>query len=229
MTSDIDALKDVPDGKPVRIFLPLVNGPDHFRLNCLYKETIPPNFTLIFKPGTLPVDAIDTRQPSIISVDIGGATISLEASISEIVPPQTLKMTIQKSMSHEQLREFFRVDATTSVISKSFQTEVLNNNSKPWKLKGKTVDISGNGILALFKEKPPEDTTVRLEITIPVPEPEVIEILAHRVRTQKLKNGFYEVAYHFDDISSEDRDKIIGCCLVIQRKLLRLKVQIKDY
>ena len=50
----------------------------------------------------------------------------------------------------------------------------------------------------------------------------------HAVRAQQLHDGRYEVAYHFDDISTEDRDKIIGCCLVIQRKMLCMKVKVKE-
>jgi hypothetical protein len=69
---------------------------------------------------------------------------------------------------------------------------------------------------------------VHLEIIIPSPEPETVKVVAHPVRTHRLNDNRYEVAYHFDDISMEDRDKIIGCCLVLQRKLLRLKVQVKN-
>ncbi len=228
MTSDNDILKTIPGGKPVRVFLPLINSSEHFRSQCVYQEISPPEFKLTFKPGALPVAEIDLKKTCIISVDMGGATTSLEAVILEIAGPQTLKMAIQKSISHEQMRAFFRVDATTNVISKSFHPEVFNTDSKQWSLKGQTVDISGSGILAVFSEEPPSDAHVRLEIVIPLAEPEVVEVLAHKVRKQKMNNGLYEVAYHFDDISIEDRDKIIGCCLIIQRKLLQLKVQVKN-
>jgi hypothetical protein len=53
-------------------------------------------------------------------------------------------------------------------------------------------------------------------------------VLAHQVRVQELHDGRFEVAYHFDDITIEDRDTIIGCCLVLQRKMLRLKIDVKD-
>lgn len=228
MTSDITTLNSIPNGKPVRIFLPLSTGPNHFRTQCVYQKTSPPDFTLAFKPAALPANEIDTKQACIISVDMGGTTLSLEAVIRKIAGPQTLHLTTQKSVSHEQMREFFRVDATANVISRSFHTEVFNTNADSWSLTGQTVDISGSGILAVFAEEPPADAHVRLEITIPSVEPEIIKVLAHRVRTQKIQDGLHEVAYHFDDISIEDRDKIIGCCLVIQRKLLQLKVQVKN-
>ncbi|MGB3210532.1 MAG: PilZ domain-containing protein [Desulforhopalus sp.] len=228
MSSDIDILQNIPKGKPVRIFLPLVGRPDKVRAQCVYQETDPPKFSLIFKPGILPADDLDIQQPCIISIDMGGPTISLEAMIKKIANRQTLQMVVRKSISHEQMREFFRVDAVTSVISKSFHAELFSDNNQPWSTKGQTIDISGSGILAIFDQKPQDDQQVRLEVTIPSIEAETIKILAHQVRVQELHDGRFEVAYHFDDITTEDRDKIIGCCLVIQRKMLRLKVQVKD-
>jgi hypothetical protein len=229
MTTNTDILQNIPQGKPVRIFLPLLNRPDSVRTQGLYQKTEPPNFSLLFQPGMLPVDEIDSTKPCIVSIDMGGPTISLEAMIVEVVHPQTLRMVMRKSISHEQMREFFRVDAVTGVISKSFHTELFSTTKDPWSTEGQTADISGSGILAIFDEKPRADRPVRLEITIPSFLPETIKVLAHQVRAQQLQDGRFEVAYHFDDITTEDRDKIIGCCLIIQRKMLRLKVQIKEH
>lgn len=227
MNSDTEALKQIESGKPVRIFLPLIDDPDRVRAQCVYQETTPPKFDLLFKPGVLPTDIIDTDKSAIVSIDIGGPTLSLEANILKIANDQTLELVIQKSMSHEQMREFFRVDAVTQVISKSFHAELKKDENDAWTLEGQTVDISGSGILAVFDTPPPADKQVKLEITIPTPEPETLTVLAQAVRQQQLHDGRYEVAYHFDDISIEDRDTIIGCCLIIQRRMLRLKVQVK--
>ncbi len=227
MTTDTDILKSIPKGKPVRIFLPLLDRPEIIRAHCLYQEAEPPKFSLIFKPGILPVDALDLKMPCIISIDMGGPTISLEAMIQKIANRQTLQMKVRKSISHEQMREFFRVDTVTTVISKSFQTELFNDKNKPWSSIGQTVDISGSGLLAIFDDKPQAEQQVKLEITVPSKEKDTVIVLAHQVRMQQLHDGRFEVAYHFDEITTEDRDIIIGCCLVIQRKMLRLKVKVK--
>ncbi len=227
MTTDIETIKNIPDGKPVRIFLPLQGGPERYRTQCVFQKSDPPHFSLLFKPGVLPVEDIALGQQSIINIDMGGSTISLEAKTEEITNPQTLHMLIEKTITHEQMREFFRVDATTDIISKSFHTQLLGNKKEPWSMEGKTVDISGSGILAIFPEQSPADRQIRLLITLPSVEQETISVLAHQVRGQKLGDRLFEVAYHFDDISTEDRDKIIGCCLDIQRKLLRLQVQVR--
>ena len=228
MSIETNPLEQIQNGKPVRIFIPLINRPDRIRAQCIYQQTSPPKFSLIFKPGILPVEDIDTSKSAIINVDMGGPTVSLEANILNIANSQTLDMVIQKSINHEQMREFFRVDAVTKVISKSFETSVFDNESETQATQGQTVDISGSGILAIFKEKPPQTEHIRLEIAVPAAETETISVFAHQVRVQELHDGRYEVAYHFDDISDEDRDSIIGTCLVLQRQMLRLKVQVKN-
>jgi hypothetical protein len=228
MTPGKDIIENIPDEKPVRIFIPLQNSLERYRIQGVYQRSTPPRFNLLFKAGALPIEAIDQQKPCIVNVDLGGPSLSVEAMISEIVDPQQLKMIVQKSISHEQMREFFRVDASASVISSSFRPEFFGEQDTPWSMKGTTIDISGSGILASFATPPPMDSQIRLEITLPTPVPETISLIAHPVRKQKISDNQYDVAYHFDDISTEDRDKIIGCCLLMQRRLLRLKVKVKD-
>lgn len=228
MASDIDLLEKIPDSKPVRVFLPLKNITERYRLQGVYQKSVSPVFSLFFQPGALPVNDIDVSQACIINIDMGGPSISLEATITEVTNPQHLVMSAIKSMNHDQLREFFRVDAVTSVIGRSFRPKARGKDDEDWSLQGETIDISGSGILASFAEKPPRENLIRLEISLPTDMPEVITTLARPIRTVKTADDRYDVAFHFDDISTEDRDKIIGCCLEIQRRLLRLKVKVKD-
>ena len=229
MTVEKDIIENIPDAKPVRIFIPLKNALERYRMQGVYQKSTPPRFTLLFKAGSLPIDSIDILKPCIVNVDMGGPSISVEAMISDIAYSQQLDMIVRKSISHDQMREFFRVDAIESVISSSFHPEFFGDQDTPWSMLGTTIDISGSGILASFTSPPPQDSQTRLEISLPTPKPETIKVIAHPVRIQKISDNHFEVAYHFDDISVEDRDKIIGCCLLIQRRLLRLKVKVKDF
>ena len=229
MTVEKDIIENIPDAKPVRIFIPLKNALERYRMQGVYQKSTPPRFTLLFKAGSLPIDSIDILKPCIVNVDMGGPSISVEAMISDIADSQQLDMIVRKSISHDQMREFFRVDAIESVISSSFHPEFFGDQDTPWSMLGTTIDISGSGILASFTSPPPQDSQTRLEISLPTPKPETIKVIAHPVRIQKISDNHFEVAYHFDDISVEDRDKIIGCCLLIQRRLLRLKVKVKDF
>lgn len=220
---DTAALTKIPDLKPVRVYLPIKNNNQRYRTQAVYKSISPPRFELRFQPGVLPLDNLDRQKNCLVNVDFGGPNISMEASIGS-VSPQALGMKAEELVSHAQMREFFRVDAVTEVISKSFQPEFFGSQGRTWALSGKTIDISGNGILAAFSEKPPGDDLVRLEISLPESGGEIIKLLARQVRSQKIDEHQWETAFHFQDISSEDRDRIIGCCLEIQRRLLRLKV-----
>lgn len=226
---EMDKLLNIPDGKPVRIFLPLIDRKDRYRVNCIFQKETLPHFLLQFKIGELPYEQVDTEECCFINIDIGGTTLSLKGKIEEIVGVQTLRLVATKIIDHEQLREFFRVDATTQVISKSFQPKVSDQQNDGWSVQGTTVDISGSGLLAVFPTLPPMDEQVSLEIVLPSDEGQVIHVLAKPIRSEKIREDYYEVAYHFEEIKLEDRDLIIKNCLVIQRQLLRMKVQVKDY
>lgn len=227
MTAETSILQNIPNEKPVRIFLPILNNAQRYRTQAVYKEDQSPYFNLLFQAGTLPTEDLDTKEMCLINVDFGNPNISLEATIVSF-SNQTLKMLAKNLVSHEQMREFFRVDATTDVISKSFHPEFFGEHGVPWAIQGKTIDISGSGILAVFTEKPPEEEQTRLEISLPTEKPDVAKVLAQPVRSTRVNQNLWEIAYHFVDISIEDRDKIIGCCLEIQRRFLRLRVRLEE-
>lgn len=227
MTTTNNILESIQDLKPVRAFLPITDSKERYRAQCIFQKTTAPDFNLLFKVGVLPSDSLNLKETCIINIDQGGTNLSLEAMVKNVVNGQTLEMVVRKSIDHEQMREFFRVDAITEVIGKSFHPQFFDSSKEQWSLVGKTIDISGSGILASFSEAPPMDTQTRLELALPTEKGEPISILATPVRCQQIGDNHFDVAYHFDEITTEDRDRIIGCCLVIQRKMLRLKVQVR--
>ncbi|MBE0585228.1 MAG: hypothetical protein IH612_15895, partial [Desulfofustis sp.] len=162
MIASSDILTDVPDAKPVRVFLPIAGSKERYRACGVYQRTEPPRFNLLFQPGVLPADALDVSVPCLIVIDMGGPNISVEAMIAAAAE-QKLEMIVQKTISHDQMREFFRVDAATQVISKSFQPELFGKKETPWSMQGTTIDISGSGLLAAFPDKVPMDEPIRLE------------------------------------------------------------------
>lgn len=220
------SLIDIPDGKPLRAFLPIKNSQDRFRLACTFTFQEGKKFFLNFNLGMLTEDDIEVNGIAVISIDIGGISTSIEAVVLEAYSSQRLLLEMKSTITHSQLRDFFRVDAVTRVIGESFHT--LAVNEKEWQIEGTTIDISGNGILATFSENLPKSETIRLQITLPSVPPEIIFVIATKIRTQKIDNTHWEVAFSFNEISPEDRDKIIRCCLTIQRQLLRLKVEISS-
>lgn len=228
MTLDTRALNDIPNGKPVRIFLPITGEEEMVKAHCVYQKAAAPKFDLLFKPGELPADDLDSKKPCIVTIDLGGPTLSLEAMIRNVAHIQKLEMVARKSIKHPQMRDFFRVDTVTKLITKSFPRPTSKNVSTSWSFEGRTVDISGSGVKALFTEQPPAEYPVQLEISIPASTPSAVRALAHQVRSRQLADGRFEVAYQYDEISSRDRDRIIGSCFEIQRRMLRLKVHVKS-
>lgn len=219
------ALSAIPDRKPVRVYLPIKDKSQRYRSQAVYKSTSPPLFELHFKPGAMPLADLDSNKNCLINVDFGGPTVSLTAAIVS-ASDQTLSAKAEQLISHEQMREFFRVDAVTDVISKSFQPEFFSSSGKSWSMRGRTIDISGNGLLAGFSVQPPAEELVRLELSLPGTLPAMITVAAKTVRVEQTDRHQWHAAFQFQDISAEDQDRIVGCCLEIQRRHLRLTVDL---
>ncbi len=228
MSIQTDFINKIPDAKPVKIFLPVQEADTRYRQTCIFQKTSSPRFNLLFAPDTLPVESLDISSSCIINLDMGGQSVSMEAMIQQVVNSQVLDMIALKTVSHGQMRDFFRVDYTMPIIVSSQPTDDIGTPNELWKILGTTIDISGSGLLAFFHEKPPADKLVKLRLPLPDDKNEYISFMARPVRTSEVEENRYVVAYHYEEISDEERDKIIGQCLIIQRRLLRLKVQVKD-
>ena len=220
-------LSQISDNKPVRLFLPIIDSDDRRLLQCVLHKSKGDHFQLLFKQNALPVDKIDMETTCLINLDVGGQSVSIESKIIEVINSQTLDMVSQKTINHEQIREYFRVDCTVPVMIKSVVPEAFAEEKDKWKILGTTVDLSGSGLRASFTTAPPENTQVKLELALPTGEISVVKTLASPVRISQLTEKLWDAAYQFDEIEEEDQDAVIGCCLVAQRSLLRLKIKVK--
>jgi c-di-GMP-binding flagellar brake protein YcgR len=229
VTIETDFINKIPNAKPLRIFLPLQGADKRHRAQCIFQKTSAPHFNLLFEPGALPVSDLDTNSPCIINLDMGGQSVSLEAMILQVVNEQILEMIVHKTISHEQMREYFRVDYTTPIIISSLLPEGFGNPEEHWKISGTTIDISGSGFLAIFRVRPPEDKLIRVKLPLHDEKTDsLITFQARPVRISEVEENSYVVAYHYEEINDEDRDRIVGHCLITQRRLLRLKIQVKE-
>lgn len=220
-------LSSIPNLKPVRVYLPIKEKDQRYRTQAVYTSTSPPLFELRFKLGALPLEALDRNEKCLVNVDFGGPTLSMSGIILS-ASERVLSGRAEHLISHDQMREFFRADAVTDVISKSFQPEFFSSTGKSWTLKGKTIDISGNGLLASFTAQPPAVELVRLELSLPGAPQQTISVVAKTVRVVQSSQQQWDAAFHFQDLSLEDQDRIVGCCLEIQRRLLRLKTELES-
>jgi c-di-GMP-binding flagellar brake protein YcgR len=218
-----DVFSQIETGKAVRVALPLLGTSEKKRLSCVYQAETPPVFLLLYVPGTLPLDEIDMNRKATVLLDIKGQNISLAADIQDKVNKQALRLIARDVISHEQMRHYFRVDINAPLVARP-----ALRRDQEWSLSGETVDVSGSGLLAVFTEPIVEDEPVQVELILPIGNGEPIKAVAHVVRSREIGENQYQVALHFDTIDADDRDRIMACCFEIQRKHLRLKVQIKN-
>ncbi len=214
------------DGKAVRAAVPLLGITEKERLHCFYGTGEPPAFTLLFPDGTLSIDQVDTGRTCMVVFDFSDQTVSISADISSIKDTQTLELIARETVNHNQTRSHFRVDANTKVSASPLRPEETAQESEHWQLFGDTIDLSGSGLLCSFTDPLEKDKKVRIELTLPTRDMEVIKALGHVVRCRKVEESLYHVALHFDSIDSESQDKIMACCFELQRRHLRMRVQV---
>lgn len=193
------------------------------RLNCIYKESHSPNFFLVFPPKKLPAN-IDLNTHCPVSINAGQTALTLLAKIVEINGDRILELTAKNSVKPEDLREYFRVNAKVSITAK-YDPESPDSKTKSWTLEGRTLDMSGSGVLAIFQEEPKTNHKITLLISLLENQPP-LNCIGHVIRSRRLRRNSYQVSFQFDYISPKDKDSIISYCLQEQRNQLREKIQV---
>lgn len=222
-----DFFSKVKDQKAVRVTLPLANSVPKERIHCIFGAATPPTFFLYFQEGALPV-TLDDTTPCVVTVDLGGQAISVTAEIVDVKDEQTLQLKAVKVISHEQVRNYFRVDATTPIMATPVNPLKQGAEKDTWHLEGETIDLSGSGALCAFSQPLEKGRKVRINLTLPTGLMDMVQSIGHVVRCEKIEEAVYHVGFHFDVLASEDRDKIMASCFELQRKHLRMKVQVKN-
>jgi c-di-GMP-binding flagellar brake protein YcgR len=162
-----------------------------------------------------------------VMVDSAEETLSIAAAIAALQPPSVLNLIAREEVTHTQTRSYFRVDATTRVAASSLIPKEMAREGECWRLLGDTIDLSGSGLLCAFSEPLEQGTKVRIELTLPSSGRDMIKAFGHVVRCKKIEEGLYHAALHFDMIDAESQDKIMACCFELQRRYLRMRVQLQ--
>ncbi len=226
MSTTIDKLFSLlKTGKNARLTLPTTGSDKQTHIVCVYQQETHPEFSLIIPPSALPLDDIDRTRNTTVLFDIGGKNITVGAELKEIINERAFRFIAREIISHEQLRNYFRVDVSAPLIANLALLEGHDNDS--WSISGETLDVSGSGILAIFPQALELKKNVLVKLILPTGSPEPIKVIAEVVRTRAITDDQHHTALHFTQIEPEDRDKIMACCFEIQRKHLRLKVQIQ--
>ncbi|WP_456384407.1 PilZ domain-containing protein [Desulfolithobacter sp.] len=212
----------------VRVAIPVVDSSEKLRLTGVCHLEGKDHFSIIFPRDSLPENRIDKNRKCAVSVQVDGQTYVLLADITEIKDRRTIRLIGREVVVPDQSREYFRVDVTTPVAATSIIPEELADDDSAWRITGETIDVSGNGLLASFNKPIEDNGPVRIELVLPQAKPEIVHALAHIVRTTRVDDNTYHIAFQFDELSTEDQDKIVATCFGIQRRNLRLKVRVRD-
>lgn len=216
-----DIVKQIIDSAGAEIDISTKEG-QTIRLKCIYKESLAPNFFLVFPPKHLPSN-IDTSRLCPVSIKGEKVSLTLTAKIIDSNGDRTLELLAKDTVEPSTLREYFRVDIRMPITA-TYEPGPAEDRSHYWSLRGETLDLSGSGVLAIFPDQPKSNHRIQLEIELKHTNI-MIECAAHVIRTKRLRRGRFQVAFHFDYVSSKHRDSIISDCLQEQRMQLRERIQ----
>ncbi len=225
MTSSIEKIvQTITDSQNAQVKL-TTKGGNEVSLKCIYKEDNPPYFYLVFPPDTLP-DNIDDTENHPVSVLCKNSTISINSLIVAQKGDRTLHLIANDTVDPASLREYFRINISIP-ISASYEPSYKGSRTIGWSISGKTQDLSGSGVLALFKDEPKNKDNIFIELAVPQSKRKV-RIIAHIIRKKLLRSRQWQVSFQFDNISNKHRDAILTTLLKEQRKQLRNNVQTWD-
>jgi hypothetical protein len=227
LSSQKSFLPHIKEGTALRVSIPLKGITEKVRFPCFFDAATPPQFSLRFPLDSLDFDQVDSERPCTVMIDLAEQTVAVDADIVRFEPPCILHFQENESTTHTQTRNYFRVDATARVAASSVVPENMAREGESWRILGDTIDLSGSGLLCAFSEPLEKGTRVRIELTLPTQDMDVINALGHVVRCRKIEEGLYHAALHFDLIDSESQDKIMACCFELQRRYLRMRVSLE--
>ncbi len=218
-------VKEIEDHRAAHIKIVLRGGKQQ-SCACTFKVDAPPNFYLVFPPTTLP-ENIDLSAYHPVSVKRENSTTSLNAKIIEQKGDRTLHLAAKSIVDPASLREYFRINTATN-ITVSHTSSLESSGTSNWSISGETQDISGSGVLALFPDEPRSRDHLVMELYLPDKQI-TVNAVGHVVKKKRLRNRKWQVALHFDSISTKHRDAIITYLLSVQRKQLRENVRAFDH
>lgn len=221
-SSLISLVKSIKDGQNAVVTVK-TRGNETVELECVYKESIAPNFFIALTRGQFPEDIQKSAPVTLALLDQSAEKFVLTARVTEQLNKRTIELTAAKSIDPSSMREYFRVDFRTD-ITLTHNAGSKPDNSHRSAVKGQTIDLSASGVLGIFPEDYKKISNINIEIKLVQPN-KTIDCIGHVVRTRRTRSGKVLVALHFDHISNESRDALIKNCLGEQRRQLRENIQ----
>jgi c-di-GMP-binding flagellar brake protein YcgR len=219
-SSLVDLIKRIQDSQAAEINIQLLDG-SSVQLKCIYKESIAPNFFLVFPPKQLPTN-INTNLSCFVVIKNEEQTITFQAGINTIKGDRVLELFAQKPVDPTTMRSFYRADLRAAITAS--YTPGPEERAHAWTINGETLDLSGGGTLAIFPAEFVNKQRILLHINLPSTYKD-IHCTAHVIRMTRLRKERWQIALQFDDLSQKEKDFIVSCCLSEQRRQLRERIQ----
>ncbi len=169
-------------------------------------------------------ELINPREICQILFSLQGRKYRLFTRIENILGPSDLLVKPKPPAIALQEREFFRIDTR---IKLDYYCLGSDRTNKPHSLHTK-VNLSASGARLAAPDNLDVGDLVALVLWLDGKTLETIECLAQVIRFCTLANGNLAVAFHFAEIESQDRDKIVAFCMAKERELLRTKVRTRE-
>jgi len=219
-----DILNKLNDNSPVTVDIPS-SKEEALRCKALLIKKEPPLLELLFPPNSWQADDLKIGANCNLVIEHKETTVNLIARLDTTAGDRRLHFTAREPVSPVTLRDYFRVSMNLP-IEASYIAGPKEVNTQTWKMVGTTIDMSGSGVLAMFANKPANNMHIQLIITMPDEEAAPIVCLANVVKSYRLRQNRYQVAFHFENVTAKTRDQIVSFCLQEERRQLRENVRI---
>ncbi|MCL2791015.1 MAG: PilZ domain-containing protein [Desulfobulbus sp.] len=216
-----EILEKLNNNVPAVVELPGING-NTIRCRALFVKKDSPCLDLVFPPQAWDAADLQIGADCTLAVEHSNMTVNLLARLDRVVNDRRLSLTARARVVPELMREYFRV-AINTPIKAAYIARPDEPETNTWELAGTTLDLSGSGVLAFFSVLPPSRRDIQLTITVPE-EDHAIACLADIVRSYKIRDNRFHIAFHFEDIAAKTRDMIMACCMHEQRRQRREQV-----
>ncbi len=217
-------IEQLDNGDRATLDVPMIDGSTEI-IHCVLKKTeTSPSLKLLYPSNTIQTENLLYESKCRLVIQHGEGAVNLKVQIEKADNDNALVCTAFESIKPEELREYFRVMINISIHA-IYQPGPKEKKNLPWLLKGKTIDLSGSGVLAMFPGKPQNNNHIQLEMDIPGQNMPIL-CQAKVIRTYRMRQKRYQVAFSFENIEQKTKDMIISCCLREQRRQLREKIRI---
>ncbi len=222
--SRIALLDHLHTDKTVRLYIPLKDGgKERYNASARLHDVQERTVVAKLKGGAVPKsDQINFRERCSVSLEGEGPSLSMNATIEEVIGRNKLLLKGSDYVSYQPKRNAFRVEAEIPVLFKRYYREQEKFRQ------ALSQDLSSGGIRLLCNEDLQTGNLLTLRLNIPRPKQGSVLCTGQVMWDKDTPDGDRIVGCKFLDLDEVSEDLIIAFCFERQRELMKEKVQTAD-